>query len=117
MKNWFVILRRGEIVLIRIGFHQTTGGKVRPALVLLDSGDDDFVAAPVTSQSRNSPFDLPLVHWREAGLNIPSTARIHKLCVLIKDEIVRSIGVLSGLDQDALTRILRSAFWGGWGAV
>ena len=48
-------LRPGEIVLIRIDFQQTPGGKVRPAAVLLDSGDDDFVAAPVTSRPRVSP--------------------------------------------------------------
>lgn len=38
----------GEIVLIRMEFHQRAGGKVRPAVVLLDTGDDDFIAAPVT---------------------------------------------------------------------
>ena len=37
--------RPGEIVLIRIDFHQTPGGKFRPAVVLLDSADDDFAAA------------------------------------------------------------------------
>jgi hypothetical protein len=40
-------LRPGEVVLIRIDFHQTPGGKLRPALVLLDLEDDDFVAAPI----------------------------------------------------------------------
>jgi hypothetical protein len=40
--------RRFEVVLIRIDFHQASGFKVPPAVVLLDTGDDDFVAAPVT---------------------------------------------------------------------
>jgi hypothetical protein len=35
-------------------FHHTAGAKVRPALVLLDMGDDDFVAAPITSHARHS---------------------------------------------------------------
>ena len=108
-----MILRRGEVVLIRIGFHQTPGGKLRPALVLLDTGDSDFVAAPITSQSRNEQFDLPLLEWREAGLNVASTARIHKLTVLAKGEIVRRVGALSNRDQDALMLILRSAFCSG----
>jgi hypothetical protein len=47
----------GEVVLIRIDFHQTPGGKVRPAVVLLDAGDDDFVAAPITSQPRGTDFE------------------------------------------------------------
>ena len=82
-----MILRPGEIVLIRIGFHETPGGKLRPAAVLLDSGDDDFVSAPVTSRSRVSDFDVPIHQWREAGLNTASTIRVHKLTVLAKDEI------------------------------
>jgi mRNA interferase MazF len=92
-------LRLGEIVLIRIDFHQITGGKVRPAVVLLDTGDDDFVAAPVTSQARHSPFDLPLEGWREAGLNVPSTVRVHKLTVLPKSDIVRRLGHLDEADS------------------
>lgn len=105
-----MILRRGEIILVRIDFHQISGGKIRPALVLLDTGDEDFVAAPITSQSRRTPFDLPLLQWRKAGLNVASTARIHKLTVLAKGEIVRRIGGLSDSDQDALARVLRSSF-------
>src|ERR1035438_796218 len=95
-------LRPGEIVLIRIGFHETPGGKLRPAAVLLDSGDDDFVAAPVTSRSRVSDFDVPIHQWREAGLNTASTIRVHKLTVLAKDEIVRRLGELAAADRAAL---------------
>jgi mRNA interferase MazF len=58
-------LQLGEIVLIRIDFHQTQGGKLRPAVVLLDSGDDDFVAAPITSRPRTSRFDVSIQPWRE----------------------------------------------------
>ena len=55
-------LRPGEVVLIRIDFHQTPGGKLRPAVVLLDSADDDFVAAPITSRLRISDLDIPIHH-------------------------------------------------------
>ena len=74
-------LRAGEVVLIRIDFHQTPGGKLRPAVVLLDSGDDDFVGAPVTSRLRVSDFDVPIQQSREAG----------------------------GADRTALTEVLRPA--------
>ena len=37
-------LRRAEVVLIRMQFHQAQGSKIRPALVLFDAGDEDFVA-------------------------------------------------------------------------
>src|SRR5277367_4974371 len=92
-------LRPGEIVLIRIDFHQTPGGKVRPAVVLLDSGDDDFIAAPITSRPWISEFDVPVQQWREAGLNVPSRIRAHKLTTLAKFEIVRRVGNLASLDR------------------
>ena len=103
-------LRPGEVVLIRIDFHQTPGGKLRPAVVLLDSADDDFVAAPITSRLRVSDFDLPIHQWREASLNTASMIRAHKLTVLPKDEIVRRLGELSTADRTALTGVLRRAF-------
>jgi mRNA-degrading endonuclease toxin of MazEF toxin-antitoxin module len=103
-------LRFGEVVLIRIDFHQTPRGKLRPAVVLLDSRDDDFVAAPVTSQLRVSPFDLPLQQRQEAGLNVASTVRVHKLTVLAKNEVVRQLGQLSDTDRAAVTQVLRRAF-------
>src|ERR1035437_1986781 len=103
-------LRPGEIVLIRIEFRQTPSGKLRPAAVLLDSGDDDFVAAPVTSRSRVSDFDVPIHQWREAGLNTASTIRVLNLTVLEKDEIVRRLGELAADDQAALAQVLRRAF-------
>jgi mRNA-degrading endonuclease toxin of MazEF toxin-antitoxin module len=103
-------LRPGEVVLIRIDFHQTPGGKLRPGVVLLDSADDDFVAAPITSRLRISDFDLPIHQWSEAGLNTASIIRVHKLTVLPKDQIVRRIGELATADRTALTGVLRRAF-------
>jgi mRNA interferase MazF len=103
-------LKAGEVVLVRIDFHQTAGGKVRPAVVLLDSGDDDFVAAPITSHPRISAFDIPIQQWREAGLNTASTIRVHKPAVLAKSEIVRRLGGLVDVDLDALEDALLRAF-------
>ena len=105
-------LQLGEVVLLRMEFHQIAGGKVRPAVVLLDAGDDDFIAAPVTSRPRVSEYDLPIQEWRIAGLNVPSFIRIHKLTVLPKSGIVRQLGTLTKPDRDALVQILGRAFQG-----
>jgi len=105
-------LQLGEIVLLRMEFHQTAGGKVRPAVVLLDAGDDDFVAAPVTSRPRISEYDLPVQEWKSAGLNVPSFIRVHKLSVLPKSGIVRRLGMLTKPDRDALIQKLARAFQG-----
>ena len=102
-------LRPGEVVPIRIEFHQTPGGKLRPAVVLLDSGDDDFVAAPITSRLRTSAFDVAIQQWRAAGLNTASTVRVHKLTVLAKGDVVRRLGERAEPDQTALRAVLRRA--------
>jgi len=99
-------LQLGEVVLLRMEFH------LRPAIVLLDAGDDDFVAAPVTSRPRLSEYDLPIQEWKIAGLNVPSFIRIHKLTVLPKNAIVRQLGSLTRPDRDALVQILARAFQG-----
>jgi mRNA-degrading endonuclease toxin of MazEF toxin-antitoxin module len=103
-------LRLGEVVLIRMLYHQAPGSKVRPALVLLDPGDNDFVAAPITSQQRVSEYDLAIEDWRPAGLNVASSVRIHKLTALPKAEVLRSLGSLSATDRGSLISILCRAF-------
>ena len=103
-------LRPGEVVLIRIDFHEGSGDKLRPAVILLDSADDDFIAAPITSRRRVSEFDLPIHQWREAGLNTASTIRVHKPTVLAKGGIVRRLGALTEADRTALTAVLHRAF-------
>lgn len=102
-----------EVVLIRMQFHQAPGSKIRPALVLLDPGDEDFVAAPITSQPRASEFDLIVVDWQTAGLNVPSMVRVHKLTVLAKADIVRRLGVCSRADGEALAKLLCRIFCPG----
>ena len=103
-------LQAAEVVLIRVEFHQTPGAKIRPALVLLDTGDEDFVAAPITSQPRLSEYDLDISDWQAAGLNVRSTVRVHKLTVLSKADIVRRLGSCSSADREALLKAVCRAF-------
>jgi mRNA interferase MazF len=103
-------LQAAEIVLIRMQFHQAQGSKIRPALVLVDSGDADFVAAPITSQPRASQYDLAVADWQAAGLNVPSTVRLHKLTVLAKSDIVRQLGICTSADRDTLSKLLCRIF-------
>jgi mRNA interferase MazF len=103
-------LRLSEVVLIQMQFLRAQGSKVRPAMVLLDSGDDDFVAAPITSQPKADEFDLKITNWSAAGLNVPSTARVHKLTVLSKSEIVRRLGFCGDSDRALLTELMCRMF-------
>ena len=103
-------LQAGEVVLIRMQFHQSQGSKIRPALVLVDTGDEDFIAAPITSQLRAAAFDFIVADWQAAELNVPSMVRVHKLTVLAKADIVRRLGVCSSLDREVLSKILCHIF-------
>jgi mRNA interferase MazF len=103
-------LRFGDIVLIDLQFHQALGSKVRPAVVVLDSGDEDFVAAPITSRPSLGAFDLSLKDWRDAGLNVPSTVRLHKIAILSKGNIRRAVGRLAPTDLDSAQAKLCRAF-------
>jgi PemK-like, MazF-like toxin of type II toxin-antitoxin system len=105
-------MKLGDLVLLRMEFHQTAGGKVRPAVVPLDAGDDDFVAAPITSRQRPSEYDHAIQDWKAAELNVPSFIRVYKLTVLPKSGIARQLGNLAKPDRDALIRILARAFQG-----
>ena len=91
-------------------FHQASGSKLRPAVVLLDVGDEDFVAAPITSRQHNSTFDFVIRDWNLAGLNVPSTVRAHKLAVVAKVDIVRRLGVLPEVDGGELRKLLCDMF-------
>ena len=101
-------LKLGEIVLVLMQSHQAAGTKMRPAAVLLDTGDDDFVAAPVTSAPSRSELDVALEDWRQA-----STIRVHKLTVLSKPEILRTVGTLTERDRKSLGTALYHAFGRG----
>lgn len=87
-----------------------TGSKIRPSVVTLDAGDDDFIGAPITSQSRHSGFDLEIRDWSAAGLNVPSFARLHKLGVLSKRDILRALGRFSEKDLSRFFELLCSTY-------
>ena len=84
----------GEVVLVSFPYSGLTGMSRRPALVLLDIGDDDVVVARITSQAIRDTFDIELLEWREAGLLLPSVVRLHKLATLEKSLVVRRLGSL-----------------------
>lgn len=88
----------GAVVLLAFPFTDAVGQKRRPALVLLDTGDPDIVAARITSQPYATAFDISLTHWQEAGLLVPSTARLHKIATLDKRLVDRQLGHLSPSD-------------------
>src|SRR5262249_21715648 len=97
----------GELVLIDFPFTAGSQSKPRPGLVLLDSGDADVLVARVTTQPANTPYDVPLGDWQQAGLLAPSLVRLHKLATLAKARVQRRLGMLTATDRQAVGTVLQ----------
>jgi mRNA interferase MazF len=94
----------GDVVLVDFPF--TVGGrsKLRPAVVLLDTGDADILVARMTTRAVATPYDVSLIDWRQTGLNAPSTVRLHKLATLEKVLVDRVLGRLEPGDHQKSLR-------------
>ena len=100
----------GEVVLIAFPQTGTSLKKKRPALVILDIGDDDLVLAPITSRKRTGPGDFRLAQWSDAGLLRPSWARLAKVAFLEKSTVSRRLGKVSPRDLAELIRRWRELY-------
>jgi mRNA interferase MazF len=99
--------QHGEIVLVDFPYTTSGAGKSRPALVVLDSGDADVLLARVTTQSHNSPYDVHLIGWQQAGLLAPSIVRLDKLATLVKVRVRNRIGKLETHDLQSVADVWR----------
>jgi mRNA interferase MazF len=103
----------GDLLLIL--FPQTGAGKpaLRPALVILDTGDAAVLVARVTTKGPTTPFDVPITDWHGAGLIAPSLVRLHKLATLEKTLVQRRLGGLQPSDRSQVSLVIRQTY-GNW---
>ena len=104
----------GEVILLEYPYSDFKETKRRPALVLLDSGDEDIVIARLTSRPHSGPFDVQVDDWKQAGLMTPSVVRIDKLLTVAKLLIEQRIGTMSDEDwrkiAHAIQRLWKDLF-------
>jgi mRNA interferase MazF len=103
----------GDVVLVAFPFTSGTEIKVRPALVILDTGDADVLIARTTTQSYNTAYDVPLSGWRSAGLIVASVVRLHKLVTVHKAKVFQSLGRLQDSDRQAVSTAMKRVY-GDW---
>jgi len=103
----------GTFVLMDFPNTDGSQGKPRPALVILDVGDEDVLVARVTSQLQQTPFDVPVVDFNLAGLKVRSVIRLHKLATVHKAKIRQTLGALSPADRVPVAATLKAKF-GNW---
>ena len=102
--------RFGEILLLDFPYTDGAAASRRPALVLLDTGDDDVVVSRVTSQPARGQYDIEVNDLGSAGLRLQSIVRLHKLGTLKKRLVQRRMGSLSEVDRNRV----RQALGGMW---
>jgi mRNA interferase MazF len=94
---------RNDVVLLPIPFTDLTSRKVRPAIVVGQSGADIFLV-PISSVLANT--DFPLAQWRAAGLNVPSGVK-SQIATVEARLVVKIVGKLSLADASLLNQKLR----------
>lgn len=96
---------RNDIVLLPIPFTDLNSSKVRPAIVVgFGSFPGDLFVVPITSRSVS--WDVPLVDWQAAGLNVPSGVKAQ--LATVHDTLIRKVvGQISDGDRSILDLQLR----------
>jgi mRNA interferase MazF len=95
----------GSIVLVRFPFSDLSHAKLRPAVVIADSGRGDWLLCQITSNSYSDPQAVEITDndFRAGSLRIVSYARPLKLFTAHESLIATQLGLLR---EEAFGRIL-----------
>lgn len=102
-----VTLSPASIVIIRFPFSDLSGSKDRPAVVLADTGRDDWLLCQITSNSYSDPDAIRLTNasLQRGSLKKVSFARPMKLFTANKSLITKRVAIL----KDEVFKIILTA--------
>ena len=95
--------QKGDFVLVAFPFSGGSQVKLRPAMVVLDTSDEDVLLARVTTQLHSTPCDVALNEWQASGLPAVPVVRLHKLATIHTRSIVRTLGKLDPTQREAVS--------------
>jgi len=101
----------GDIVFVEFFQFATGDKKKRPAMVILDIGDDDVVVCPVTARKWEGKGDCSLRDWEEGGLKRESWIRLSKISSLEKLDVLHVFGKISQRDEEEIRRVFKELFF------
>lgn len=101
---------KGDIVLITFPFTDLSGTKLRPAVILSETGFDITVCFITTQLQWKESTDLLLAPTSQNGLRKQSLVRISKMATLDKALAKGLLGKLDQTELDELNRLLRIIF-------
>jgi len=91
----------GDIVIIAFPYTNLNNSVVRPAMVLMDNGDEDIIVAKITSKKRDLRSVIEVHNWKSKNLTRFSYVRLSKIATLNRRDIKKKI---SSLDDEDIVR-------------
>ena len=98
------MVKRGDIVLIKYPFTDLSGSKVRPAVIVspddfINKNDDIlclFISSSIPDHALSTDYILENTSpfFSQTGLKVTSVFKCHKLALLNKSLVIRSLGNL-----------------------
>lgn len=88
---------QGDVWYAEVHFSvDPTQSKIRPVVIVANDKaiDLDVLAAPITTGSPRSDYDVQLVHWKETGLPAKSVARTSKQHPIYNAKFKQRLGAL-----------------------
>jgi mRNA interferase MazF len=103
-----VTLSPASVVVIPFPFSDLSGAKLRPALVLAETGHDDWLLCQITSNAYIDPSAVRLTdaELSQGTLNTVSFARPMKLFTANIDLINKRVAVLNGKTFRAILTVI-----------
>lgn len=79
----------------------------RPVIIVVaESPEVVIIKVTKTAPRKNDPYDVPIQHFKEAGLRYPSTARVSKVITVDGSQILVKIGSLHPEDLEIIIKKL-----------
>ena len=103
-------MKKGSVVLIPFPFTDLKGSKIRPAVVLIDSGLDVTICFVAAEFKRKTKYDVFVLPSESNGLKAPSLIRIGKIATIDSALILGELGELSDIETAELDKGLKKLF-------
>ena len=103
-------MKKGDIILVPFPFTDLSGSKLRPALVLVEEGDDVVAAFISTILKERFKSDYFVKKNEKNSLKKDSLIKLNKLATLSHDLIKGKIGELSTDDLKEIDKKLMALF-------
>jgi mRNA interferase MazF len=103
-------MKKGDIILVPFPFTDLSGNKLRPALVLVNEGDDVIAAFISTILKQRFRSDFLIKKNAKNSLKKDSLIKLNKLATLSHDLVKGKIGEISGEELKEVDKKLLELF-------